>query len=751
MKLINTKKKIGYLILLFLISASTFQIFTMNTTKNFKDENNHKQVQTSAQESYVKQWIVNPLFTSTDNWISTKGGLGDPQDVNAYIGNDTANFEVLGKKGTFSLAEKPINGANWMAVPNPDFPHGPTSNFSDAEGLKVYHLFDDHDANQNPSVHWDRNFTMPVDMSDYVITSASIQTRVNATVDPDVDCPGDTLATDGGASLDQQESYDYVRFYVLISDLPKNNVYEIAYLQPTDLGQGNPPGSNDLLSNTYLIPIPTEVLVFYLTSVLNTDYFNFTITLGIRIYTADNSNTYDNDEFHELLINSVTLNFTYEKKINQQTSVSWNQDGDKISDIIPVSNYSSFEVTEAILNFKYRINDTWSSSSPNSEMRILINNIIHTETIKLSAANSSFEYGNPEGFDVTSLISDDVNLSIQLFLADEFELNRTIAVSIDNISLYISYTVFFDDYQTNLQLFLNGDDKTLSPSIILPIGQNLTITVKYTNQTGGHLPGAGIQLTGVGIIENLKEFADNYSITINVTQQLSMGINYLNIEATKTNYQTKLINPTINVRKLNTEIITVSGESNINIDVGENAQLEIMLNDTDNDELIRGAIVTYTWNLDPIPRVLTENNGIYEGEIENPPEGFYTITILVFVGEDYEFEDFEITLNVGAYIPATQPDFGWLIYILIGAILGLVLIFTLYQTHFKFPPTVRKIRKLKKKVRKTKKTKQIIVNTREQLIKDNRENRIKDLNLENIQLENGGKIEKIPINKEEEI
>jgi len=747
----KTRNKVGCLIALFLIISFTLQIFYLNPINNSKDLNNHEQIQTSAQESFQEQWIENPDFSSTDNWTSTKGGLGDPQDVNAFIGNEAANYEVLGKKGTFSLTETPINGTNWTAVPNPDFPHGPTSNYSDAEGLKVEHLFDDHDANQNPSVHWDRNFTMPEDMSDYIITTASIQARVNATVDQDVDCPGDTVPIDGGGpnSLDQTESYDYVRFYVLLSDLAKEKVYEIAFLQPTDLGEGNPPG-NDILSNTYLIPISEDVLIFYLASVLSTDYYNFTVTLGIRIYTADNYNNYDNDEFHELLINSVILNFTYEKKINQQTSISWNQEGDKPDDI----SSDNVTVNEAILNFRYMINDTWTPLSPNSEIQVLINGFTHTETINLwDDAKTYFQDAKSVGFDVTYLIDEDknINLSIQVFLADEFELNRTIAIAIDNISLYVSYTVFFDDYQTNLQLFLNGEDKTLSPSAELPIGQNLTITVKYTNQTGGHISGAGIQLTGVGIIENLKEFADNYSKTINVTQELSMGINYLNIEATKTNYQTKLINPTITVRKINAEIITVSGESNINIDVGENAHLEIMLNDTDNGELIKGAIVTYTWNLDPIPRVLTEDNGIYEGEIENPPEGFYTITISVFVGEDYEFEDFEITLNVGAYVPGTQPDLGWLIYILIGAILGLVLIFTLYQTHFKYPPIVRKIRKLKKKVRKTKKTKQIIVNSREQLITDNRENQIKDLNLEYAQLEDAGKIEKVKIKNEEEI
>ncbi|MBA7637905.1 hypothetical protein ES703_45554 [subsurface metagenome] len=390
------------------------------------------------------------------------------------------------------------------------------------------------------------------------------------------------------------------------------------------------------------------------------------------------------------------------------------------------------------------------SSSPNSEIRMLINGFKHTETIKLSTADTTFKEAISEGFDITYLIDEDknINLSIQVYIADDFELNRSISISIDNVSLEVSYTLIFADYQTNLQLFLNGDDKTLSPSIELPIGQNLTVTVKYTNQTGGHIPGADIQLTGVGIIETLDENANNYSITINATQKLSLGTNYLNIEAKKTNYETQPINPTINIRKIIGEIRTVSGVATINIDVGQNALLEIMLNDTDNDELIKGAIVTYTWDRDSIPRVLTETNGIYEGEIVNPPEGLYIITISVFAGEDYEFEDLPITLNVGAYVPGAQPDLGWLIYVLIGAMIGLVVVFTLYQTHFKYPPMVRKIRKLKKNVKKAKKTKPILVNKRDELIETSIQNQKSILEFEPIEPEKKGMIDKIPLDKE---
>lgn len=74
---------------------------------------------------------------------------------------------------------------------------------------------------------------------------------------------------------------------------------------------------------------------------------------------------------------------------------------------------------------------------------MLINNKIHTETIKLSQASTTFQEAKQGGFNFYDLVKsiDDVNFSIQVYLGDEFELNRSITISVDNVNLRISYKI----------------------------------------------------------------------------------------------------------------------------------------------------------------------------------------------------------------------------------------------------------------------------------------------------------------------
>jgi len=408
----------------------------------------------SKKINYEKNWIEDSEFNLSENhWFTIIHG--DNSDVNATIHSGQANFEVLGEKKYFSLIADPPAALNWTEVDNPNFPNRPDIDEITSVGCRVSHEFDDQSAIQNPSVHWDRNVTMPVNMSDYVITSASIQARVNATADMNIDRYYDYVFSQNArvsptVPVDQYGNGDYVRFYVLLSNLEKNKVYEVAHLQTELLGDGGAPGT-DYLYDTYMLSVPQEDLIYFLSSSLSTDFNNFTITLGMRLQLEDNSAiSMDRDTFDELIINFVNLTFTYEKRIDRYTSISLNQIGESI-------NETSVKITGAVLNFKYKINDTWPDMiSPNSELKILINNLELEKTIKLKEMNSTFQELYLGNNDIKNHIFTDINISISIMilLADDFELDRKIVISIDDIYLIISYTVFLRDPLQNLLIWI---------------------------------------------------------------------------------------------------------------------------------------------------------------------------------------------------------------------------------------------------------------------------------------------------------
>ena len=405
---------------------------------NFTSNNEQLIIKPSGETYYTDVlWLDNPTFEDPIEPIWFPDIEGDESDVDTSTSLNQANLQILGEEYTFEVIADPPDG-NWTAVNNPSFPRFPDNHFTDSAGLNVYHYWDEGEdqTHNTPSVRWQRNFTMPVNMADYIITSASIQSTFNATVTVEphsgggIDCPGDTLP--------QSSTFDYARFYVLVSDPNNMYEYEIAYNQTIDLGQDSPEISN--YTDTLMVNIPEDVLIAFLTSIFKENNFNFTITLGIDIYCEDNEPSTDEDRWDSLIIRSLDFTFTYRKKIDQFTSASWNQEGAAISG-------SNKLITGATLLFKYKIDQDWTSSSPNSEIRVLINNNLHSETIKLSKANNSFQKAKTGGYDVTYLILKGVNisLSIQIYLADEFGLENKITVSITDVYLYISYIETFPD------------------------------------------------------------------------------------------------------------------------------------------------------------------------------------------------------------------------------------------------------------------------------------------------------------------
>ena len=626
--LIHKKKK--HLLLFFIFIILSLPLFFLlnqnnyyfsNNSFNNTDLKNPENIHTSAQETFTTIWLENPTFDDPVEPIWYSKGEGDKSDVKATAGLGHANLSVIGDQRTFSEISGTPSSDDWLNVTNPAFPALPDFHGIDEYGCEANHTWiDPDDPIQSPSVHWERDIKMPVNMSDYVITNASISAVYNASVTTQpggaggvnefygVDCPGDPVTNSG--------DYDSVRFYVLISDLEDNETHEIAWYQSIDLGQDDPEISN--ITDTFMNTVVEEALIYYLNSLFERDNYYFKVTLGIRIKCVDNFN-YDRDRWDSLRIKSCNLTFTYEKKIDQTTSISWNQDGDKISNI---SN-DTIVINKALLNFKYKIDKNWTVESPNSEIGVFIGNNKHSETIKLTNTSTSFQIAKTGGYDVTSLITYNtyLNFSIQVYLADEFLLDRNITVSIDDVFLNITYTVSFPDTQSNLQVFFNGNNRTLNPLFELPYGTNLNITVKYPDDMGAHISGAIVQLSGnlTGtLIEN--EILGQYSIIINANE-LNIGDINFNIIAHKINYETGLISPIVTILKIRTKNIQLffdnqNKTSDPVIEIPINKLLNITVKYTDHiNNHISGATLLLT------------GEGILENLIENISLKHYSLIV----------------------------------------------------------------------------------------------------------------------------
>ncbi len=413
----------------------------------------------SAQDGVDKEWMINSGFNSTaDPWTSSV--VGDTTDlVTQYVTDEQADYKVIGDYRTFSLAEVTPHIDNWTIVNNPELTTFPDTYEINSNGMYVSHFWTEAQSGQLTSVHWSRNITMPVDMSDYMITSASISVVVNGTVsgndgygngDGGVEAFGDyTNQQDNGPfttpNIPQFSTYDYVRFYSLISDVPNNISYEIAQYQTG--GDTYPLGhdtnytdnteyltqSIDRLNDTYMFTVPEESLKFFLGNVLSTDDQNFTFTMGMKIWCEDNFLN-DDDDWHELIIKDYNLTFGYEKIIDRDSYATWTQEGNSILE-------ENAQIINGIVKFKYKTDTLWAGYLPNSEFRVRINGNLHNEAIKLSTATSVFQEALSVGFNVTNLLQKDVNLSltIELYVSDEFALGDNITVSITDAQLWVAY------------------------------------------------------------------------------------------------------------------------------------------------------------------------------------------------------------------------------------------------------------------------------------------------------------------------
>jgi len=273
-----------------------------------------------------------------------------------------------------------------------------------------------------------------------------------------------------------------------------------------------------------------------------------------------------------------------------------------------------------------------------------------------------------------------------------------------------SFNVDISQRKTTYQIYLNNVNKTIDPTITVPITSQIKIKVKYFDISGNHVENASVSLSGQGINVGLSEnkILKEFLATIN-TIQLYFGTKTLALDATKTNYEPITKNVKIIVRKIATEVTTTSGDSKFEIDPGEDFNMKIELNDLDFGGKVKDAEVSYNWELQDGDLEETDD-GIYEATLANVPDGTYEITITVFKeGGLYEFEDYKITLIVKR--EEQQALLFLILFIVAVAVIsGLAGYFVAYYYVLKYPKPVRKVRKYRRTLKRAKTPKSEIAN-----------------------------------------
>ena len=559
-----TKKKIANstILLLLIIFNLWFQVLWLpNIYINPKNKEdpflNNDHLQTSETDYYNKEWITNGDFSfGSTNWSNTV--TGDTSDVSMIISGGEASYTIEGETHIKEISD-PINlatASNWVAFNKSEPAINPDTCTIDNKGFYVSHSWWDATPDQFTTINWRYNVSMGVDMSDYVINSATFDAIMNATVNRNVDAPGDTYAEyDNWYVINQAGIYDHALFYIEIADMALDTVYRIAYNKTNDLGRYDTLPQVLSYSDKSIEPTGDEQdLIYYITSVLDKDpgHNEFAIIAGIEIQCEDDYTGIDKDDWTALRIKSINLTFSYDKKIEPLTKASYNQNGDLIPDY--------YEIENATLNFKYKIDRDWTinTGSLNSEFRIIINNNQLGETVKLTTATSIYKSFKVGGVDVANFLTpnEEVNLSLQLYIGDEFTLDSDIIVSIDNVSLIIGYGIFTLPDVSTYDLILNDINRTIEKSGQVIFNEELNITFIYKNSLGDFISGATVELTVSGLPSLILDpdlTYDQYYTIINSTE-LGVGTSYLTLTASKRYHTTIEFQITITVVSRNTEI-----------------------------------------------------------------------------------------------------------------------------------------------------------------------------------------------------
>ncbi|MHA1510036.1 MAG: hypothetical protein ACTSO6_15210 [Promethearchaeota archaeon] len=189
------KRLFLYTILAIIIVSIAFPRLDHKTDVNLK---------TSGTTEHLNElWLENPTFEAPIEppWYPII--QGDVSDVYTSTSLKQANTIIVGDSREKEVLLNTATQSNWIAFEKSELeivPQRASVPFYgvDDDGAWCSHWWYEGETGgqpkNTPRMHWKTNVSMPVDMSDYIITSLSFNAIINASVDQNIDVESDTTA-----------------------------------------------------------------------------------------------------------------------------------------------------------------------------------------------------------------------------------------------------------------------------------------------------------------------------------------------------------------------------------------------------------------------------------------------------------------------------------------------------------------------------------------------------------------------------
>ena len=215
----------------------------------------------------------------------------------------------------------------------------------------------------------------------------------------------------------------------------------------------------------------------------------------------------------------------------------------------------------------------------------------------------------------------------------------------------ISVVIQIVQIESELILYLDGEDKTSNPAIMRYPNQLFTINVTYKEDISElFISGATIDINGSGVSEVLGESSGNYSITID-TDDLNFGANFLTIYARKNGYEPQSIVITVQIQQIETELVLYlddkdkTSKPTMTSYVNEIINIDVTYKESVSQVFVSEATVDI--NGSGISEVLGESSGNYSITIDTDNLNFGANFLTIYARKNgYEAQSIILTIQI---------------------------------------------------------------------------------------------------------